>query len=207
MYNTPLRQRQRLRDWAISIAIVAALVAGVFLWLNHIKEQDAQERAAMANTKIVYVADPVQKLVKRADGSYYKATPEAETPDTGTYDYTTIEDKDVVVPRRVSVKEQREKRQFPWHHSTFINDITVRVIYPHEADQTPRVERLRCTVEPVDASKPSYTGDPHGRSRLKIGSDQEGTDAGSLSGLFSNGGQQLCQDRITILVPDGSIQP
>ncbi|MET9073281.1 hypothetical protein ABZX95_14145 [Streptomyces sp. NPDC004232] len=126
---------------------------------------------------------------------------------TGTYDCTTIEDHDVVVPRSVSVKEQREQRQFPWHHSTFINDITVRVIQPHEADRTPRVERLRCTVEPVDASKPSYTGDPHDRSRLKIGPDQEGTDAGSLSGLFSNDGQQLCQDRITILVPDGSIQP
>ncbi|MFB8177919.1 hypothetical protein ACFC8N_18070 [Streptomyces sp. NPDC055966] len=162
----------------------------------------------MASTKIVYMADPVQKLVKRADGSYYKATPpEAETPYTGTYDCTTIEDHDVVVPRSVSVKEQREQRQFPWHHSTFINDITVRVIQPHEADRTPRVERLRCTVEPVDASKPSYTGDPHDRSRLKIGPDQEGTDTGSLSGLFSNDGQQLCQDRITILVPDGSIQP
>ncbi|MFJ2419275.1 hypothetical protein [Streptomyces brevispora] len=207
MYNTPLRQRQRLRDWAISIAIVAALVAGVFLWLNHIKEQDAQERAAMANTKIVYVADPVQKLVKRTDGSYYKATPEAETPYTGTYDYTTIEDHGVVVPRSVSIEERRAQPSFLWHHSTFINNIAVRVIYPHEADQTPRVERLRCTVEPVDASKPSYTGDPHDRSRLKIGSDQEGTDAGSLSGLFSNGGQQLCQDRISILVPDGSIQP
>ncbi|MFJ5032571.1 hypothetical protein ACIQB5_31780 [Streptomyces sp. NPDC088560] len=205
MYYTPLRQR--LRDWAISITIVAALVAGVFLWLNHMKEQDAQERAAMANTKIGYMADPVQKLVKRADGSYYKAIPEAETPYTGTYDCTTIDDHDVVVPRSVSVKEQREQRQFPWHHSTFINDITVRVIQPHEADRTPRVERLRCTVEPVDASKPSYTGDPHDRSRLKIGPDQEGTDAGSLSGLFSNDGQQLCQDRITILVPDGSIQP
>ena len=203
MYNTHLRQR--LRDWAISIAIVAALVAGVFLGLNHIKEQDAQERAAMANTKIVYVPDPVQKLVKRTDGSYYKATPEAETPYTGTYDYTTIEDHDVVVPRSVSIEEHRAQPSFLW--STFINNITVRVIYPHEADQTPRVERLRCTVEPVDASKPSYTGDPHDRSRLKIGPDQEGTDAGSLSGLFSNGGQQLCQDRITILVPDGSIQP
>ncbi|WP_281291207.1 hypothetical protein [Streptomyces montanus] len=41
MYNTHLRQYQRLRDWAISIALVAALVAGVFLGLNHIKEQDA----------------------------------------------------------------------------------------------------------------------------------------------------------------------
>lgn len=195
MYNTPLRQR--LRDWAISIAIVAPLVAGVFLWLNHLKEQDAQKRAAMANTKIVYVPDPVQKLIKRTDDSYYKATPGA-TPYTGTYDYTAIEDHDVVVPRSVSTKERRAQRSFLWHHSTFVNHITVRVIQPHEADQAPRVERLRCTVEAVDASKPSYTGDPHDRSRLKIGSDQKGTDAGS---------QQLCQDRITILVPDGGIQP
>ena len=109
--------------------------------------------------------------------------------------------------RAVSIEERRAQPSFLWHYSTFINNIAVRVIYPHEADQTPRVERLRCTVEPVDASKPSYTGDPHDRSRLKIGSDQEGTDAGSLNGLFPNGGQQLCQDRITILVPDGSIQP
>src|SRR5690348_669507 len=142
----------------------------------------------MANTKIVYVADPVQKLAKRADGSYYKATPGAETPYTGTYDYTTIEDHGVVVPRSVSIEERRARPSFLWHHSTFINNIRVRVIYPHEADQTPRVERLRCTVEPVDASKPSYTGDPHARSRLKIGSDEEDADAGSLSGLFSNGG-------------------
>ncbi|WP_328964211.1 hypothetical protein [Streptomyces virginiae] len=72
---------------------------------------------------------------------------------------------------------------------------------------TPRLERLRCTVKPFDASNPSYTGDPHARGWPKIGPDQEGTVTGSLSGLFSNGGQQLCQDRITILVPDGSIQP
>ncbi|TLS44912.1 hypothetical protein FE633_17345 [Streptomyces montanus] len=162
----------------------------------------------MANTKIVYVPDPVQNLVKRTDGSYYKATPEAETPYTGTYDYTTIEDHDVVVPRSVSIEEEcRAQPSFLCRHSTFTNDITVRVIHPHEADQTPRVERLRCTVEPIDASQPSYTGDPHDRSRLKIGPDQEGTDAGSLSSLFPNDGQQLCQDRITILVPDGSIQP
>lgn len=197
MYNTPLRQRQRLRDWAISIAIVAALVAGVFLWLNHVKEQDAQERAAMANTKIVYVADPVQKLVKRTDGSYYRATTASEYSSDISYDYTTVQDQDVVVPGTVTTQEQRPTG-FLWYQKTFANDITVRIIDPHEADQTPRVERLRCTVEPVDASKPSYTGDPHDRSRLKIGPDQEGTDAGS---------QQLCQDRITILVPDGSIQP
>ncbi|MFF8902544.1 hypothetical protein ACF082_34315 [Streptomyces lydicus] len=182
MYNTPLRQRQRLRDWAISIAIVAALVAGVFLWLNHIKEQDAQKRAAMANTKVVYVADPVQKLVKHADGSYY-----AEDPNTGTYEYKTVEDHDVVVPKSVSVKEQREQPQFLWHHLTFTNDIEVRIIDPHEADRTPRLERLRCTVKPIDPSKPRYTGDPHDTN-------------------FS-GRQQLCQDQITILVPDGSIQP
>ncbi|MGW0901083.1 hypothetical protein ACWD0G_29605 [Streptomyces goshikiensis] len=203
MYNTPLRQR--LRGWAI--VIVAALVAGVFLWLNHIKEQDAQERAAMANTKIVYVADPVQKLVKRADGSYYKATLMKEDPHTGTYEYTTIEDRDVVVPKSVSVKEQSGRPQFLWRRRTFTNDIEIRIIDPHEADRTPRLERLRCTVKPIDASKPSYTGDPHARGWFKIGPDQESTDAGSLNGLFSNGGQQLCQDRITILVLDGSIQP
>ncbi|NEA15417.1 hypothetical protein [Streptomyces halstedii] len=66
---------------------------------------------------------------------------------------------------------------------------------------------MRCTVEPVDTSKPSYTGDPHDRSRLKIGSDEEGTGAGSLSSLFSHSGRQLCRDQITILVPDGGIQP
>ncbi|MFG3403696.1 hypothetical protein [Streptomyces sp. NPDC048142] len=207
MYNTPLRRHHRLRSWAIAIAIVAALAAGVFLWLNHVKEQDAQERAAMANTKIVYVADPVQKLVKRADGSYYKATLTTEDPNTGTYDYTTIEDRGVVVPKSVSVKEQSVRPQFLWRRLTFTNDIEIRIIDQHEADRTPRLERLRCTVKPIDASKPSYTGDPHARGWLKIGPDQEGTDAGSLSGLFSNGGQQLCQDRIAFLVPDGSIQP
>ncbi|MER6520028.1 hypothetical protein ABT246_24635 [Streptomyces sp. NPDC001553] len=161
----------------------------------------------MANTEIVYVADPVQKLVKRADGSYYKATLTTEDPNTGTYDYTTTEDRGVVVPKSVSVNERSERSQLLWRHLTFTNDVEVRIIDPHEADQTPRVERLRCTVEPVDVSKPSYTGDPHDRSRLKIGSDREGTDRGSLSGLFSNGRQQLCQDRIAILVPDGGIQP
>ncbi|MGO4460039.1 hypothetical protein AB4039_22485 [Streptomyces sp. M-16] len=94
-----------------------------------------------------------------------------------------------------------------WRHLTFTNDIEVRITVPHEADRTPRPERLRCTVKPFDASNPSYTGDPHARGWPKIGPDQEGTVTGSLSGLFSNGGQQLCQDRITILVPDGSIQP
>ncbi|MCJ0875640.1 hypothetical protein [Streptomyces sp. AP-93] len=160
----------------------------------------------MANTEIVYVADPVQKLAKRADGSYYKATLKREDPSTDTYDYTTIEDDDVVVPNSVSVKEKRERPQLLWRRTTFTNDIEVRIIDPHEVDRTPRLERLRCTVKPIDASKPSYTGDPHARERLKIGPDQGGSDAGSLSGLFSNGGQQLCQDRITILVPDGSIQ-
>ncbi|KOT51151.1 MULTISPECIES: hypothetical protein [Streptomyces] len=205
MDNTPLHQR--LRNWASAIAIVATLVAIVFLWLNHTKEQNAQKRAAMANTEIVYVADPVQKLVKRADGSYYKTTLTAEEPNAGTYEYTTVEDHDVVVPKSVSVTEQGEQPQLLRRHLTFTNDIEVRIIGPHEADRTPRLERLRCTVKPIDASKPSYTGDPHAAGRLKLGPDQEGTDAESLSGLFSNGGQQLCQDRITILVPDGSIQP
>ncbi|MFI8089113.1 hypothetical protein ACIF9R_12460 [Streptomyces sp. NPDC086080] len=207
MYNGPFRRRSLLRGWAIAIAAIAALVASLVIWGNQMRSQEAQGRAAMANTKIVYVADPVQKLVKRTDGSYYRATTASEHSSDISYDYTTIEDHNVVVPRSVSVEERRAQPSFLWHRSTFINDITVRVIDPHEADQTPRVERLRCTVEPVDASKPSYTGDPRDRSRLKIGPDQEGTDAGSLSGLFSNGGQQLCQDRITILVPDGGIQP
>ncbi|MGW2986455.1 hypothetical protein [Streptomyces goshikiensis] len=191
----------------IAIAIVAALVAGVFLRLNHMNERETQERAAMANTEIVYVADPVQKLVKRADGSYYKATLTTEGPNTGTYDYMTTEDRHVIVPKSVSVKEQSKRPQFLWRRLTFTNDIEIRIIDPHEADRTPRLERLRCTVKPIDASKPSYTGDPHARGRLKIGSDQHGTVAGSLSGLLSNGSQQLCQDRITIVVPDGSIQP
>lgn len=207
VYNTALRRRHRLRNWAIAIAIVSAVVAGGFLRITHVKEQNTLKRAAMANTEIVYVADPVQKLVKRADGSYYKATLATEDPNTGTYDYTTIEDRDVVVPKSVSVKEQSERPQLLWRRLTFTNDIEVRLIGPHEADRTPRLERLRCKVKAIDASKPSYTGDPHARGWLKRGPDQEGTDAGSLTGLFSNGGQQLCQDRITILVPDGSIQP
>ncbi|MDH2390067.1 hypothetical protein QCN29_14955 [Streptomyces sp. HNM0663] len=107
MYNIPLRRRSLLRGWAISIAIVAALVAGVFLWLNHVKEQDAQERAAMVNTKIVYVADPVQKLVKRVDGSYYRATTASEYSSDISYDYTTVQDQDAVVPGTVTTQEQR----------------------------------------------------------------------------------------------------
>ncbi|MBK3647278.1 hypothetical protein F3K40_31725 [Streptomyces sp. LBUM 1478] len=197
MYNIPLRRRSLLRGWAIAIAAIAALVASLIIWGNQMRSQEAQDRAAMANTKIVYVADPVQKLVKRTDGSYYRATTASEYSSDITYDYTTVQDQDVVVPDTVTTQEQRPTG-FLWYQKTFANDITVRIIDPQEADQTPRVERLRCTVEPVDASKPSYTGDPHDRSRLKIGPDQEGTDAGS---------QQLCQDRITILVPDGSIQP
>ncbi|MBP5897941.1 hypothetical protein [Streptomyces scabiei] len=197
MYNIPLRRRSLLRGWAIAIAAIAALVASLVIWGNQMRSQEAQDRAAMANTKIVYVADPVQKLVKRTDGSYYRATTASEYSSDISYDYTTVQDQDVVVPGAVTTQEQRPTG-FLWYQKTFVNDITVRIIDPQEADQTPRVERLRCTVEPVDASKPSYTGDPHDRSRLKIGPDQEGTDAGS---------QQLCQDRITILVPDGSIQP
>ncbi|MCM2392622.1 hypothetical protein [Streptomyces albipurpureus] len=193
--------RQRLRNSAIAVAAVAILATGLALWSNHTGEQRDQERAEMANTKIVYVPD-LQKLLKRIDGSYYKATPY-----TGTYDYTTINDHNVVVRRSVSTKERTAQPSFLWYRSTINNDITVRVIQPHAADQTPRVERLRCTVEPVDASKPSYTGDPHDRSRLQIGSDEEGTGAGSLSSLFSNDGRQLCRDQITILVPDGGIQP
>ncbi|MEU3049096.1 hypothetical protein ABZ705_21745 [Streptomyces sp. NPDC006984] len=206
MYNIPLRRRSLLRGWAIAIAAIAALVATLVIWGNQMRSQETQDRAAMANTKIVYVADPVQKLVKRTDGSYYRATTASEYSPDISYDYTTVQDQDVVVPGTVTTQEQRPTG-FLWYQKTFDNDITVRLIDPHEADQTPRVERLRCTVEPVDASKPSYTGDPHARGWLKIGPDQEGTDAGSLSGLFSNGGQQLCRDRITIFVPDGSIQP
>ncbi|MBD0673986.1 hypothetical protein [Streptomyces sp. CBMA156] len=200
MYNTPLRQR--LSNSAVTVAAIAILATGLAVWSSHTGEQRNQERAEVANTKIVYVPDPAQKLLRRTDGSYYKATPH-----TGSYDYTTIEDHDVVVHRSVSAEERIAQPSFLWYHSTITNDITVRVIQPHAADRTPRVERLRCTVEPVDASKPSYTGDPHDGSRLKIGSDEEGTDAGSLSSLFSNGGRQLCRDQITILVADGGIQP
>lgn len=206
MYNISVRRRSLLRGWAIAIAAIAALVASLVIWDNQMRSQEAQDRAAMANTKIVYAADPVLRLAQRADGSYYRATTASEYSSDISYDYTTVQDQDVVVPGRVTTQEQRPTG-FLWYEKTFANDITVRIIDPHEADRTPRLERLRCTVEPVDASKPSYTGDPHARSRLKIGPDQEGSDAGSLSGLFSNGGQQLCQDRITFFVPDGSIQP
>ncbi|NUQ96126.1 MAG: hypothetical protein HOY79_06030 [Streptomyces sp.] len=211
MYSVPSRRRSLLRGWAIAIAAIATLVASLVIWGNQMRSQEAQDRAAMANTKIVYVADPVLRLAQRADGSYYRATAASEDSSDFRYDYTTVQARDVVVPGAVTTQEQR-LTGFLWFHKTFANDITVRIIDPHEADRTPRLERLRCTVEPVDPSKPSYTGDPHARSRLKIGSDEEGTDAGSLSGLFlngpfSNGGRQLCQDRITIFVPDDSIQP
>ncbi|WP_405775958.1 hypothetical protein [Streptomyces sp. NBC_01538] len=206
MYNIPLRRRSLLRGWAIAIAAIAALVASLLIWGNQMRRQDAQDRAAMANTKIVYAADPVLRLAQRADGSYYRATTSSEYSSDISFDFTTVQDQDVVVPGTVATQEQRPTGFF-WYKKTLANDITVRIIDPHEADRTPRLERLRCAVQPIDPSKPSYTGDPHDRSRLKIGSDQEGTDAGSLSGLFSNGGRQLCQDRITILVPDGSIQP
>ncbi|MFB7594629.1 hypothetical protein [Streptomyces sp. NPDC056160] len=206
MYNISLRRRSLLRGWAIAIAAIAALVASLVIWGNQTRSQEAQDRAAMANTKIVYVADPVLRLAQRADGSYYTATTASEDSSDISYDYTTVQDQDIVVPGTVTTQEQRPTG-FLWYQKTFANDITVRIIDPHEANRTPRLERLRCTVEPIDASKPSYIGDPHNRSRLKIGPHQEGTDAGSLSGLFSNGGQQLCQDRITILVPDGGIQP
>ncbi|MFJ1954417.1 hypothetical protein ACIOGT_24675 [Streptomyces microflavus] len=199
MVNTLLRRPTCLRGWTVAVAVVTALVTGLVLWSNH--TQLNQERSEMANTKIVYVADPVQRLVQRTDGSYYKAT-----PSHGAYFYTTIEDL-VVVPRNVSAEERRTQTSFLWHDSTIINDITVRIIDPREADRTPRLERQRCTVKPIDPSKPSYTGDPHARGRLKIGPDQEDTDVVVLSGLFSDGGQQLCQDRITILVPGGGIQP
>jgi hypothetical protein len=206
MYNIPLRRRSLLRGWAIAITAIAALVASLVVWGNQMRSQEAQDRAAMANTKIVYAADPVLRLAQRADGSYYRATTSSEYSSDISYDFTTVQDQDVVVPGTVTTQEQRPTG-FLWYQKTLANDITVRIIDPHEVDRTPRLERLRCTVQPIDSSKPSYTGDPHDRSRLKIGPDQEGTDAGSLSGLFSNGGQQLCQDRITILVPDGSIQP
>lgn len=206
MYNIPLRRRSLLRGWEIAIAGSAALVASLVIWGNQMRSQEAQDRAAMANTKIVYAADPVLRLAQRADGSYYRATTSSAYSSDISYDFTTVQDQDVVVPGTVTTQEQRPTG-FLWYQKTLANDITVRIIDPHEVDRTPRLERLRCTVQPIDSSKPSYTGDPHDRSRLKIGPDQEGTDAGSLSGLFSNGGQQLCQDRITILVPDGSIQP
>lgn len=206
MYNIPLRRRSLLRVWAIAIAAIAALVASLVIWGNQMRSQEAQDRAAMANTKIVYAADPALRLAQRADGSYYRATTASEYSSDISYDYTTVQDQDLVVPGTVTTQEQRPTG-FLWYQKTFANDITVRIIDPHAADRTPRLERLRCTVQPIDPSKPSYTGDPHDRSRLKIGPDQEGTDAGILSGLFSNGGQQLCQDRITILVPDGRIQP
>ncbi|ELP66102.1 hypothetical protein ACOT81_38650 [Streptomyces sp. WI04-05B] len=206
MYNIPLRRRSLLRGWGIAITAVAALVASLVIWGNQMRSQEAQDRAAMANTKIVYAADPVLRLAQRADGSYYRATTFSEYSSDISFDFTTVQDQGVVVPGTVTTQEQRPTG-FLWYQKTLANDITVRIIDPHEADRTPRLERLRCTVQPIDPSKPSYTGDPHDRSRLKIGPDQEGTDAGSLSGLFSNGGQQLCQDRITILVPDGSIQP
>ncbi|MEH0490529.1 hypothetical protein QBA78_36345 [Streptomyces scabiei] len=206
MYNILLRRRSLLSGWAIAIAAIAALAASLVIWGNQMRSQEAQDRAAMANTKIVYAADPVLKLAQRADGSYYRATTASEYSSDISFDFTTVQDQDVVVPGTVTTQEQRATG-FLWYQKTFTNDITVRIIDPHEANRTPRLERLRCTVQPIDPSKPSYTGDPHDRSRLKIGPDQEGTDAGSLSDLFSNGGQQLCQDRITILVPDGSIQP
>lgn len=78
MYNTPLRRRSLLRGWAIAIAAIAALVASLVIWGNQMRSQEAQDRADMANTKIVYVADPVLRLAQRADGSYYRATTASE---------------------------------------------------------------------------------------------------------------------------------
>ncbi|MEU7322506.1 hypothetical protein ABZ682_18385 [Streptomyces griseoviridis] len=119
------------------------------------RSQEAQDRAAMANTKIVYAADPALRLAQRTDGSYYRATTASEYSSYISYDYTTVQDQDVVVPGTVTTQEQRPTG-FLWYRKTFANHITVRIIDPHEADRTPRLEWLRCTVQPIDPSKPSY---------------------------------------------------
>ena len=209
MDNTPLRKPPRPLNWLAWVCAIALVGTGLFFLGNQSQERRTKERAElreqMANSKIVYVADPVQKLVRRTDGSYYTKTAKEESSDIVNYDYTTIEGNDVVVPKSVSSEEQEQSTLFLWFIRTkrFTNDVTVRVIDPHAADQRPRVERLRCTVAPIDASKPSYTGDPHAKSLTKIGSNEIPRPAG----LFSDAGEQLCQDRIVFLVPDGSIQP
>lgn len=78
----------------------------------------------------------------------------------------TVEGVVVDAARRAPVATHGARRHHgnPFgRHLTFTNDIEVRITVPHEADRTPRLERLRCTVKPFDASNPSYTGDPHAR--------------------------------------------
>ncbi|WP_424862985.1 hypothetical protein [Streptomyces sp. MMS24-I29] len=180
--------------WITGIVVIVTLLV---LFYHHMERRE-QERTEMANTKIVFVDDPVEQLVRRVDGSYYDVSyGHAGGEHRTTYDYTTVDENGVVVQKSAST--QVADGHVLWMTAWNDVDVKVRVIDPEDDDQRPRVEAQRCTVKPIDPSKPSYTGDLHARRSLPIGSRKESDHTPGL--------KQLCVDRVTIFVQDGTVQP
>lgn len=192
-------RRRRPLVIAVWVVVIAVVAGGLYVLYDLSHKRNAQARDEMANTKIVFESEPDQELLRRVDGSYYSAS--TDEYDVTTYGYTSLDENDVVVERTVSTSMPGGEFLWITHYDEV--DIAVRVIDGEEADPQPRVETQRCTVQPIDPSKPSYTGDPHESSSYEPGTGE------SLpkDDFWGDSLSPLCKDRVTIWVPDGTVQP
>lgn len=191
--------RRRVITVVVSMAVTGLVAAGLIYLQDLDVKRDAQARAEMANTRIVFEQDPDQDMLRRVDGSYYSVS--VDEAGVTTYGYTSLDEDGVVVEKTVSdyVVAGRVLWTTRWDEV----DVTVRVIGTDEVDAEPRVETQRCTVQPIDATKPSFTGDPHSSSHYEPGTGEEIPD----DSFWGDGAKQICEDRIILWVPDGAVHP
>lgn len=192
------RRRRRVITVTVWIVVIALVAAGGYYFVDRGNKLEAQGRAEMTNTKIVFESEPDVELLRRVDGSYYSVS--TDEKNITTYRFTSV-DNDGLVVEKTATTSVPATPGF-WMTSYDEVDITVHVIDADETDPQPRVETQRCVVKPIDPSKPSYTGDPHGAS-----SYEPGTGKSLREDPWGDIPPQLCKDRIMIWVPDGTVQP
>lgn len=191
--------RRRVITVVVSAAVIGLVAAGLIYLQDLNVKRDAQARAEMANTKIVLEQDSDQDMLRRVDGSYYSVS--VDEAGATSYGYTSLDEDGVVVEKTVAdyVVAGRVLWTTRWDEV----DVTVRVIGTDDVDAEPRVETQRCTVQPIDATKPSFTGDPHSSSHYEPGTGEKLPD----DSFWGDAPKQICEDRIILWVPDGAVQP
>lgn len=199
MQDKKRTRRSRVITVVVLMTAIGLVAAGLIYFQDLNVKRDAQDRAEMANTKIVFEQDPDQDMLRRVDGSFYSVS--VDEDGVTTYGYTSLDEDGVVVEKTVATYVVAGKAL--WVTRWDEVDITVRVIGADDAGAEPRVETQRCTVQPIDATKPSFTGDPHSSSHYEPGTGKKLPD----DSFWGDEPKQLCVDRVILWVPDGAVQP
>lgn len=182
---------RRLIGGVIAVLILAALVIVSLRVYEYGERVRAETRSQLANTEFSHEIDWTEPLLLRVDGSIYHLSINKWGDEE--YEYSTLNDDGAVVTKRVSTSAPDGR--VLWRDIYRPVDIAVKIIEPTSEMLTPRIELERCIASPVDASQPSYEGEP--TSLVPSGAGPE----------VENPQLRLCVERITLWVPDGTLQP